>query len=61
MSCNTWLVKGVVIAGILTMAFLGNCAVQWLSIKRTLVPYLFLLAALALGWLFEVVFPPTDD
>jgi hypothetical protein len=48
---NTWQVIGVVIAGILTMAFLGNCAVQWLSIKRTLVPYLFLLAALALGWL----------
>jgi hypothetical protein len=51
MSCNTWQVIGVVIAGILTMVFLGNCEVQWLSIKRTLVPYLFLLAALALGWL----------
>jgi spermidine synthase len=48
---NTWQVIGVVIAGILTMAFLGNCAVQWLSIKRPLVPYLFLLSALALGWL----------
>lgn len=32
------------------MAFLGNCAVQWLNIKRPMAPYLFLLAALALGW-----------
>ena len=48
---NTWQVIGIVIAGILTMAFGGNCAVQWLSIERPLVPYLFLLAALALGWL----------
>ena len=29
---NTWQVIGFVIAGILTMAFLGNCAVQWLNI-----------------------------
>jgi len=48
---NTWQVIGVVIGGILTMAFLGNCAVQWLNIKRPLAPYLFLLAALAIGWL----------
>jgi hypothetical protein len=48
---NTWQVIGVVIAGILTMAFLGNCLVQWLNIKRPLIPYLFLLAALAVGWL----------
>lgn len=47
---NTWQVIGVVIAGILTMAFLGNCAVQWLNIKRPLVPYLFLFAALGVGW-----------
>src|ERR1700747_3204048 len=47
---NTWQVIGIVIAGILTMAFLGNCAVQWLNIKRPMVPCLFLLAALALGW-----------
>jgi spermidine synthase len=47
---NTWQVIGFVIAGILTMAFWGNCAVQWLNIKRPMVPYLFLLAALALGW-----------
>ena len=30
---NTWQVIGIVIAGILTMAFLGNCAVQWLDIS----------------------------
>jgi spermidine synthase len=47
---NTWQVIGFVIAGILIMAFLGNCAVQWLNIRRPLVPYLFLWAALAIGW-----------
>jgi len=48
---NTWQVIGIVIAGILTMAFLGNCAVAWLNIKRPLFPYLLLWAALAIGWL----------
>ncbi len=48
---NTWQVIGVVIAGILTMAFLGNCLVQWLDIRRSLVPYLGLLLALGIGWL----------
>lgn len=47
---NTWQVIGIVIAGILIMAFLGNCAVSWLKIKRPLVPYLLLWAALAIGW-----------
>jgi len=47
---NTWQVIGIVIAGILTMAFLGNCAVSWLNITRPLFPYLFLWAALAIGW-----------
>jgi hypothetical protein len=47
---NTWQVIGFVIAGILTMAFLGNCAVQWLDIRRPLTPYLFLFAALSVGW-----------
>ena len=47
---NTWQVIGYVIAGILTMAFLGNCAVQLFGIKRPLAPYLFLFAALAVGW-----------
>ena len=48
---NTWQVIGVVFAGILTMAFIGNCLVQWLAIKRRLFPYLLLLAALLIGWL----------
>ena len=47
---NTWQVIGIVIAGILTMAFLGNCAVQWLYIRRPVIPYLFLFAALSVGW-----------
>jgi hypothetical protein len=47
---NTWQVIGVVIAGILTMAFLGNCSVQWLNIRGPLVPYCFLFAALCVGW-----------
>ena len=32
---NTWQVIGIVLAGILIMAFLGNCLVQWLHIKRS--------------------------
>ena len=48
---NTWQVIGIVFAGILIMAFLGNCLVQWLHIKRSHLAYLFLLAALAAGWL----------
>jgi spermidine synthase len=48
---NTWQVIGIVFAGILTMAFLGNCLVQWLNIKRPMISYLFLAAALVAGWL----------
>ena len=48
---NTWQVIGFVIAGILIMAFLGNCAVDWLKIQRPLVPYVFLWITLAAGWL----------
>ena len=48
---NTWQVIGIVFAGILVMAFLGNCLVQWLGIRRPQLAYLMLLAALALGWL----------
>ena len=47
---NTWQVIGIVIVGILTMAFLGNCAVSWLNIKRPAIPYLFLWIALGVGW-----------
>jgi spermidine synthase len=48
---NTWQVIGIVFAGILIMAFLGNCLVQWLNIKRPPLSYALLLAALAGGWL----------
>jgi hypothetical protein len=48
---NTWQVIGFVIAGILIMAYLGNCAVDWLKIQRPLVPYVFLWITLAVGWL----------
>jgi spermidine synthase len=47
---NSWQVIGIVIAGILGMAFLGNCVVQWLRIQRPLFPYLLLLASLGVGW-----------
>jgi spermidine synthase len=47
---NTWQVIGIVIAGIVTMGFLGNCVVAGLSLKRPLVPYLLLFASLGLGW-----------
>jgi spermidine synthase len=47
---NTWQLIGIVIAGILIMAFLGNCAVQILNLRGVVVPYLFLFAALAAGW-----------
>ncbi len=48
---NTWQVIGIVFAGILIMAFLGNCLVQWLNIRRARLSYLLLFAALAAGWL----------
>jgi len=47
---NSWQVIGVIIAGILVMAFLGNCMVQWLKIQEPFLPYLLLLASLGLGW-----------
>ena len=50
---NTWHVIGVVIAGILVMAFLANLVVQRLNITRITVPYLLLLASIALGWLIS--------
>jgi spermidine synthase len=46
---NTWQVIGIVIAGILTMAFLANAVVHRLGLRRPLVPYLLLLASLAAG------------
>jgi hypothetical protein len=46
---NTWQVIGIVIAGILVMAFLANWVVQMFRIERPLVPYVLLLGSLALG------------
>jgi spermidine synthase len=48
---NTWQVIGIVFAGILIMAFLGNLLVQWLGIGRRLLAYILLFAALGAGWL----------
>jgi len=47
---NTWQVIGVVICGILVMAFLANSVVQRFRIQGSLVPFLLLLSSLALGW-----------
>jgi len=46
---NTWQVIGIAIAGILTMAFLANCMVQWFQLRRVTIPLLLLLMSLALG------------
>jgi hypothetical protein len=43
---NTWQVIGIVIAGILVMAFIANLTVQRLRIRSVTVPYLLLLASL---------------
>jgi spermidine synthase len=47
---STWRVIGIVIAGILLMAFLANAAVQRFAIKRPQVAFAFLLTTLAAGW-----------
>ncbi|PYV14500.1 MAG: hypothetical protein DMG07_11830 [Acidobacteria bacterium] len=46
---NTWQVIGIVIACILLMAFLANCAVGWLGIRRAAAPCLLLMGSIALG------------
>jgi len=46
---NTWLVIGVVIAGVLAMAFLANALVHWRGVGPVAVPYALLLASLVLG------------
>jgi hypothetical protein len=47
---NSWQVIGVVIAGIMVMAYFANCVVQRLSVARPTVPYVLLLGSLAIGW-----------
>jgi hypothetical protein len=49
---NTWQVIGIVIAGILVMAYIANLVVQWLGLRQLTIPYLLLLAALAAGLIF---------
>jgi spermidine synthase len=46
---NTWQVIGVVIAGVLVMAYLANGVVGALRIRRPHVPYVLLLASLVVG------------
>ncbi len=47
---NSWQVIGIVIAGVMVMAFLANCVVQWLKVERPEIPYVLLLASLLIGW-----------
>jgi len=47
---NTWQVIGIVIAFILIMAFLANCAVQYLKIRLPYLAFGLLLASLVIGW-----------
>jgi SAM-dependent methyltransferase len=48
---NTWHVIGIVIAGILLMAFLANVVVERLALSRPFVPFVLLLASLGGGLL----------
>ena len=48
---NSWQVIGVVIAGIMAMAFLANCVVQRWKVERVEICYVLLLASLLVGWL----------
>ena len=47
---NSWQVIGIVIAGLMVMAFLANCVVQWFKVERPGIPYVLLLATLLIGW-----------
>jgi hypothetical protein len=48
---NSWQVIGVVIAGIMVMAFLANWAVQRWNVERVEICYVLLLTSLLAGWL----------
>jgi hypothetical protein len=47
---NSWQVIGLVIAGIMIMAYLANLVVQRFAISRPVLPYALLLVSLLLGW-----------
>ncbi len=58
---NTWQVIGIVIAGVLIMAFLANAAVHRFGLRRPHAAYALLLGSLAVGWFVSRAggFPPT--
>jgi hypothetical protein len=58
---NTWQVIGIVIAGVLIMAFLANAAVHRFDLRRPHAAYALLLVSLAVGWFVSRAggFPPT--
>ena len=58
---NTWQVIGIVIAGVLIMAFLANAAVHRFDLRRPHAAYALLLVSLAVGWFVARGggFPPT--
>ena len=58
---NTWQVIGLVIAAMLGFAFLANLVVSALRLNHPLVPFVFLLLSLGLGWWVARTggFPPT--
>ena len=60
---NTWHVIGIVIAGILAMAFLANLCVQQFKLNNLVVPYFLLMASLVGGWLIAQThsFSPTTE
>jgi spermidine synthase len=47
---NSWQVIGLVIAGIMVMAYLANSVVQRFELNRPVLSYGLLLASLAVGW-----------
>lgn len=47
---NTWHVIGIVIMGVLAMAYLANLVVEKFGIQRSLLPYILLLASLGIGY-----------
>ncbi len=47
---NTWQVVGIVIVGVLTMAYLANLYVGRVGVRRPTIPFLLLLGSIALGW-----------
>lgn len=50
---NTWQVIGIAISGILLMAFLANCVVQWFRIRSPMLTVLLLITSLIAGYLIS--------